>query len=68
MKWALIATVEQLLMVYSDEQGWHHITVQPGTILNIVVYEQGMEWTPPDGTRLAQVPATANIGDTGYND
>ncbi len=68
MKWALIATEEKQIMMFNQETyEWQQITVQPGTIVNIVIYEEGSDWMPPQGTRLEQVPDTANIGDTGYN-
>jgi hypothetical protein len=68
MQWALIATTEQQLMVYTPELNWHFITVQPGTIINTIVYDGVTEYTPPEGSRLLEVSVDAKIGDTGYNE
>lgn len=77
MTWALISTVVQELSYWSkptlDAEGntivgpqWVTESVPIGTILNLVVYDGLTEYTPPNGTRIAQVPDTAAIGDTGY--
>lgn len=70
MQWALIATIEQPLSYWGwDQDGnqiWIETTAVPGTIVNIIDYDGVSPYTPPDGTKLEQVPDTAQIGDTGY--
>lgn len=77
MKYALIATVEQLLMVWIDSVGemldpgfipghTEQINAQPGTVVNLIVYDGKADYTPPEGTRLAEVPDDAKIGDSGF--
>ena len=75
MQWALIATIAQPLEIYMPPVGegatgapghLETITVQPGTVVNLIVYDGISEYTAPDGTVLQQVPDTAIIGDTGY--
>ena len=67
MNWALIATVAQPLTYYSNSIGdWIKTEVIIGTVINIIVYDGVSEYSPPAGTRLAQITNTANIGDTGY--
>lgn len=72
MQYALVATVEQQLSYWVPSGDptlpptWQTITVEPGTIVNIIVYDGVSPYTPPDGTILDQVPDTAQIGDTGY--
>lgn len=67
MNWALIANIAQMLTYYSRIVGdWVTEEVPIGTIINLIVYDGGTDYTPPEGTKLEQVPLTANIGDTGY--
>ncbi len=67
MKWALIATIEQQVTLLNKEsREWELTIVEPGTIINIVVYKEGANWELPEGAKLEQVPDTADIGDTGY--
>jgi hypothetical protein len=77
MKYALIATVEQPLTYWVEAVGgildpdyvaghYTEIMAEPGTIVNIIVYDGIAEYTPPEGSRLAEVPDDAKIGDTGF--
>lgn len=77
MNWALVATIAQSLTYWQyptfDNTGlqitngqWVTETAQPGTIVNIISYDGTSPYTPPEGTKLEQVPTSANIGDTGY--
>lgn len=75
MIWALIATVPQEITYLVPDSGsgaltipgyWATMTAEPGTVVNIIVYEEGADYTPPDGTRLEQVPDNTQIGDTGF--
>lgn len=79
MQWALVSTIDQtiglwvLVQTGVDLQGnpmygyeWQQRDIGPGTIVNLIVYDGVSPYTPPDGTRLEQVPDTAQIGDTGY--
>ncbi len=74
MQWALVNTVTMELIVQAwrtdvmgnPESYWNTIEAIPGTIVNLIVYDGVSPYTPPDGTRLEQVPDSAQIGDTGY--
>lgn len=67
MSWALIATTEQELTLFNQAtQEWQTIMVQPGTIVNLIVYDGVSPYEPPTNTKLEQVPDNAEIGDTGY--
>ena len=67
MAYALIATQQMDVLMWSgDPQVYGPVTVQPGTIINLIAYDGKSPYTPADGTKLEQVPDTANVGDTGY--
>lgn len=77
MKYALVSTVDQPLKVWVESIGdllksgyipghLSDITAEPGTIVNLIVYDGVAEYTPPEGQRLTEVPDDAKIGDTGY--
>ncbi len=77
MKYALVNTIEMSLSYWVDAVGdpispeyirGHMTTVnaQPGTVINLIVYDGESEYTPEEGLRLAEVPDEAKIGDTGY--
>ena len=75
MIWALIATIPQEITYLVPDSGsgaltipgyWATTMVEPGTVVNIIVYEEGADYTPPDATRLAQVPDDTQIGATGF--
>ncbi len=74
MQWALVNTVTMALIVQAwrtdvmgnPESYWNTIEAIPDTIVNLIVYDGVSPYTPPDGTRLEEVPDTAQIGDTGY--
>jgi hypothetical protein len=76
MAWALIATVDQPITVWVPSKGtgvdtiegyFNTITAQPGTIINMIVYDGTSEYQPPEGTKLMQVPDTTSMGATGFN-
>jgi hypothetical protein len=72
MQWALVATTEQELSYWALNEdptqpaNWVTITAEPGTIVNLIVYDGVSPYSPPDNTALMQVPDNAQIGDTGY--
>lgn len=72
MQWALVATAEQPLSYWAPNSDptqsatWETITASIGTIVNLIVYDGVSEYTPPENTKLEQVPDDAKIGDTGY--
>lgn len=66
MQWALIATKEMQMPSSNSDGNMIMITVEPGTIINIIVYNGTDSYTPPNNIKLEQVPNTAKIGDTGY--
>lgn len=66
MKWAIIATIAQQVQIGSLDQGWVWTEVQPGTIINLIVYDGISPYIPEFGSKLEQVPDSAQIGDTGY--
>lgn len=74
MQWALIATVEQELSYWTKSvmgenfeiitpSEWVTETVSVGTVLNLIVYDGVSEYTPPEGSRLAEIEDNYAIGD-----
>ncbi len=69
MQWAVVNLIEMDMNSYNfNTQQWEIVNAQPGTIVNMVVYdgENPNGWNPPEGTKIIQVDDTAKIGDTGY--
>ena len=63
--WALVSTTEQDIYMWVNSV-WEQVAVSPGTIVNLIVYDESTPYTPPTDTVLIEVPDTARIGDTGY--
>lgn len=73
MAWALVSTIEMTIpvgeWVGSGMQAQYIITNMDapiGTIINLIAYDGESPYTPPEGTKIEEVPDTAKVGDTGY--
>lgn len=69
MAWALVNIAEAPITTGSWVDGeWVENTYNaiPGTIFNLIIYNGYSPYTPPPNMRLAEVPDTAKVGDTGY--
>jgi hypothetical protein len=69
MQWALVNTV----VMPHKNWAWEGLTnyeksydAQPGTIIDIIVYDGKTPYNPGEGLKLVQVPDDAKRGDTGY--
>jgi hypothetical protein len=64
--YAVIATVAQQVMIQNPANGEPvETTVQPGYVINRVMWDGGSEWSPPAGTEARADPTgTLQIGQT----
>ncbi|HET6610129.1 MAG TPA: hypothetical protein VFG62_25920 [Rhodopila sp.] len=57
--YAVIATISKTIINNDGSAS----TAQPGTVLNIVMWDGASKWTPPDGTEARADPSgTLTIG------
>lgn len=75
MAYALVSTQSVTLTTYTVTPGTGGLpatknavtsTYPAGTIVNLIEYDGVAAYTPPPNTRVALVPDTAQVGDTGY--
>lgn len=67
MAYALVSTAQMDTMMWTGTPAsYQTVTVEAGTIINLIAYDGVSPYTPADNTALMQVPDTANVGDTGY--
>lgn len=70
MKYALVNTIpcELSYWVWEEDNGirnqvYKTVTAEPGTIINVIQYQEGSSYTPPANMEIRQVADEADIGD-----